>query len=204
MRMKRILIFVLLLQSLTIYSQNIDIRLLRHINIDRNEHLDGTFKLITNSVGPVSIGAPLIVFGTGLIEKDKTLQQKGMMMGASFVVASFFSISMKYAINRPRPFETYPDIQKMTSGGSPSFPSGHTSDAFSTATSLSLAFPKWYVIAPSFVYASAVGYSRMDLGVHYPSDVLAGAIVGAGSAFLCYKLQKWINHKKRNNIPVND
>jgi len=202
--MKRILIFILLLQSLTIYSQNIDIRLLRHINVDRNKHLDGTFKLITNSVGPVSIGAPLLVFGTGLLEKDKTLQQKGIVMGESFIVTSVISISMKYAVNRPRPFVTYPDIQKETAGGSSSFPSGHTSDAFSTATSLSIAFPKWYVIAPSYVYASAVGYSRMDLGVHYPSDVLAGAIVGAGSAYLCYKAQKWINHKKRNKIPVNN
>ena len=202
--MKRILIFILLLQSLTIYSQNIDIRLLRHINVDRNKHLDGTFKLITNSVGPVSIGAPLLLFGTGLLEKDKTLQQKGIVMGESFIVTSVISISMKYAINRPRPFVTYPDIEKVTSGGSSSFPSGHTSDAFSTATSLSIAFPKWYVIAPSYVYASAVGYSRMDLGVHYPSDVLAGAIVGAGSAYLCYKAQKWINHKKRNKIPINN
>ena len=202
--MKRILIFILLLQSLTIYSQNIDIRLLRHINVDRNKHLDGTFKLITNSVGPVSIGAPLLVFGTGLLEKDKTLQQKGIVMGESFIVTSVISISMKYAVNRPRPFVTYPDIEKVTSGGSSSFPSGHTSDAFSTATSLSIAFPKWYVIAPSYVYASAVGYSRMDLGVHYPSDVLAGAIVGAGSAYLCYKAQKWINHKKRNKIPINN
>ena len=79
---------------------------------------------------------------------------------------------LKFAINRKRPFVTYPDIEKIASAGSKSFPSGHTSDAFATATSLSLAFPKWYVITPSFVWACAVGYSRMDLGVHYPSDVL--------------------------------
>lgn len=198
--MKKILLFVLLLQSFTTYSQNLDIRILRHINVNRNERLDGTFTTITNSVSPVSIAAPLLVFGTGLIEKDKTIQQKGLVMGASFVTAAIISTGLKHAINRPRPFVTYPDIQKVASGGSPSFPSGHTSDAFSTATSLSLAFPKWYVIAPSYVYASAVGYSRMHLGVHYPSDVLAGAVIGAGSAYLCYKAQKWINHKKRNNL----
>lgn len=205
MRIKKTLLLLLLLQSLslTMYSQNADIRLLRQINIHRNEHLDGTFTTITNSVGPVSIGAPIIVFCTGLIEKDKTIQEKGMMMGASFFVATVISTSMKYAFNRPRPFETYPEIQKITGGGSPSFPSGHTSDAFATATSLSLAFPKWYVIAPSYVYASAVGYSRMDLGVHYPSDVLAGAIIGAGSAYLSYKAQKWINHKKQKKLQLN-
>jgi membrane-associated phospholipid phosphatase len=51
--------------------------------------------------------------------------------------------------------------------------------AFALATSLSLSYPKCYIIVPSFAWASSVGYSRMDLGVHYPSDVLAGAIVGA-------------------------
>jgi membrane-associated phospholipid phosphatase len=35
----------------------------------------------------------------------------------------------------------------------------------------------------------------MHLGVHYPSDVLAGAVVGAGSAFLSYKLNRWITGK---------
>ena len=194
--MKRILPLLLLLLSVTTYSQNLDIRILRQINEHRNTHLDGTFTTITNSVSPISIAAPILIFGTGLIEKDKTIQQKGLVMGASFLTATIISTSLKHAINRTRPFVTYPDIQKVTSGGSPSFPSGHTSDAFSTATSLSLAFPKWYVIAPSYMYASAVGYSRMHLGVHYPSDVLAGALVGAGSAFLCYKAQKWINHRK--------
>lgn len=200
--MKKILFLVLLLQSFTGYSQNLDIRILRQINEHRNVGLDGVFTGFTNSVSPVSIASPLLVIGVGLIEKDKTIQQKGWVMGASFLTATIISTGLKHAINRTRPFVTYPDIQKVAGGGSPSFPSGHTSDAFSTATSLSLAFPKWYIIAPSYLYASAVGYSRLHLGVHYPSDVLAGALIGAGSAYLCYKAQKWINHKKRNKLAV--
>ena len=200
--MKKILLFVMLFQALTSYSQNADIRILRQINLNRNERLDGAFTTITNSVSPISIAAPLLVLGTGLIGKDKTIRQKGLVMGASIVLAATISTTLKHTINRARPFETYPDIQKMASGGSPSFPSGHTSDAFSTATSLSLSFPKWYVIAPSYTYAAAVGYSRMHLGVHYPSDVLAGAAIGVGSAFLCYKAQKWINHNKRNRLSI--
>ena len=104
---------------------------------------------------------------------------------------------MKYIINRERPYITYPYLEKASDGGSPSFPSGHTEAAFATATSLSLAFPKWYVIAPSYIYAGSVGYSRMHLGVHYPSDVLAGALVGTTSSYFTYRANKWLKGKKK-------
>jgi len=201
--MKKLLLLVLLLQSLSIYSQNADIYILRKLNLERYEKLDGTFSTISVTARPFSIAAPILVYGIGLIEKDKVTRQKGLMMGASFLVATAFSTTLKYTITRPRPYMTYPDIQKISVGGSPSFPSGHTSDAFSNATSLSLAFPKWYVIVPSYAYASAVGYSRMHLGVHYPSDVIAGALIGSGSAFLCYKAQRWIRRKKHPRIKSN-
>ena len=179
------------------FCQNMDIDLLKDINTDRNKNLDGTFKFITNSTGPVSYGTPILVFGTGLLTNDSALKQKGIYMGVSILVASGISTVMKFSFNRERPYRTYPFIEKLTSGGSPSFPSGHTSDAFATATSLSIAFPKWYVIAPSYLWASGVGYSRMHLGVHYPSDVFVGALVGAGSSYLCFKLQHWLNKKRK-------
>ena len=87
-------------------------------------------------------------------------------------------------------------MKKMTSGGSPSFPSGHTSDAFSLATALSIVYPKWYVVVPAYAWAVTVGYSRMALGVHYPGDVLAGALIGAGSAYLCFRGQLWLQKKQ--------
>lgn len=198
--MKKITAYILLLlYSASCFSQNADIDLLKEINLNRNKSLDPTFRFITNTATPVSIATPVIVFSVGLIKKDSTLKNKGIYLGETFLVAAFISTALKYSVNRDRPFVTYPFIEKATSGGSPSFPSGHTSAAFATATSLSIAFPKWYVIAPSFLWAGAVGYSRMDLGVHYPSDVLAGAIVGSGSAFLTYELNKWINKKRRQH-----
>lgn len=199
--MKRFfLIISTLIVSFNAFSQNVDIDILKNINLNRNKNLDPTFRFITNSAAPISIAFPVIIFSVGAIQKDSSLKRKGLYIGESILVATFISTALKYGVNRTRPFVTYPYLEKETSGGSPSFPSGHTSDAFATATSLSIAFPKWYVIAPSFLWASAVGYSRMDLGVHYPSDVVAGAVVGAGSAYLCYKVNKWLFKKRQNQM----
>ena len=180
-----------------IFAQNDDIDLLKSINVDRNQSLDGTFKFISNSLEPLAVAAPVSVLAAGFIKNDKNLKIKGLEMTASLVATTIITLSLKKIINRDRPYITYPFIQNQIVENDPSFPSGHTSVAFSTAMSLSLQFPKWYVIAPSFLWASSVGYSRMHLGVHYPSDVLAGAVIGAGSAFLCHKLNKWIQKKPR-------
>ncbi len=197
--MKALRLYCLL--TLTIFSsataQNADIRLLRDINLDRNTHLDGFFKGITDTTVPVAFGIPVVVMGVGLLKKDAPTRRKAIVIGSSLVASSAITLVMKKAINRPRPFVTYPDIQKLTDGGSASFPSGHTSIAFAAATSLSLEYPKWYVIAPSYLWAGTVGYSRMHLGVHYPSDVLAGAVVGAGTSFVTYKVNRWLQGRKK-------
>ena len=193
--MKKYLVLLFLFPFISIYSQNIDIDLLRDINLNRNKHLDGVFMGITNSASPLAYGVPALLLTYGFLEKDSLTKQKAIYIGTTVFKATIINVALKYTFNRTRPFDTYPFIEKVTNGGSPSFPSGHTSDAFSLATSVSLAYRKWYIVVPSFVWASAVGYSRLAFGVHYPSDVLMGAIVGSGTAFLFYKCQKWI-HKK--------
>ncbi|MDI5897036.1 phosphatase PAP2 family protein [Flavobacterium yafengii] len=191
----RINLIVLLFCMTFVNAQNSDINILRDININRNKNLDPTFKLVTNSAVPISVATPIIIYSVALIKKDSTIKKQAIFIGEVFLVNAFITTALKHTIKRDRPFETYPDIDQAASSLGKSFPSGHTSLAFATATSLSMAYPKWYVIAPSFVWAGAVGYSRMHLGVHYPTDVFAGAIIGSGSAYLSYKVNKWINKK---------
>jgi membrane-associated phospholipid phosphatase len=196
--MKHFFISVLLVFiSTSLISQNTDIDILKSINLHRNKNLDKTFVAISNTTAPISIAIPVGIITAGLIKHDSITTNKGICIAASMLVATSVSVGLKYSINRPRPYVTYSYIEKVSDAGSPSFPSGHTSDAFATATAVSLAYPKWYVIAPSYLWACSVGYSRMDLGVHYPSDVLAGAIIGAGSSYLCYKANRWL-HRKRH------
>lgn len=177
-------------------AQNSDIDLLKRINDNRNSDFDPLMKGVTNSALPISIGTPIVIYAVGLIENDRTTKKKAVFIAETFAASAFISLALKSITKRERPYITYPEIDNVTDESSYSFPSAHTSSAFATATSLSMAYPKWYVIAPSFLWAGAVGYSRMYLGVHYPTDVLAGAIIGSGSAFLCYKLNKWINKKR--------
>ena len=193
---KVLLLFILFFCFFISNAQNSDIDLLKKINLNRNTGIESPMLGITNSAIPVSIGTPIVIYAVGLIEKDSITKKKAIFIGESLAATVFVSIAMKSIIKRDRPYVTYPEIENVTVEDSYSFPSAHTSVAFSTATSLSMAYPKWYVIAPTFLWAGAVGYSRMYLGVHYPTDVLAGAIVGSGSAFLCYKLNKWINKRR--------
>ena len=188
-----------LMSFFVVSAQNIDIDILTKINVNRNSAFDPTFKLITNTAVPLSITTPVVMYSIGLIQKDSVIKQKALFIGETFLASAFVTIASKSIIKRDRPYVTHPSIQPLSVEGSYSMPSGHTSSAFATATSLSLAFPKWYVVVPSFVWASSVGYSRMHLGVHYPSDVLVGALVGSGSAFLTQKANQWLNKKREKN-----
>ena len=192
--MKYILGILLFVSSLA-HSQNADINLLKKINVNRNVKLDNTFKCFTYSMTPVTIAEPVALFAMWMVKKDSLSKANFLTAGFSLGYAAVVTVGMKYTFDRDRPFVTYPFIQKQVEAGSPSFPSGHTSSAFAVATSLSLCFPKWYVIAPSYLWACGVGYSRMHLGVHYPSDVLIGALIGTASAFLGFKTQQWLSKK---------
>lgn len=194
----RLFLFILFaaLQA-PVFAQNADINLLKPINKNETTFKNKYLELNASSVTAVSIAAPVGVAVAGFITHDKKLKRDALFMGASFLFSSIVTQSAKRIADRPRPFEKYSFIIKRDDeSGGMSFPSGHTSSAFCVATDLSLRFPKWYVIAPSYLFASSVGWARMYQGVHYPSDVLAGALVGAGSAWLGWKAEKWLAGRK--------
>ena len=129
----------------------------------------------------------------GWASDNRQLQQVATASGISLLMAFGITEGLKHSVRRPRPYLAYPDdLEALHPVRGYSFPSGHTSLTFAVATSLSLSCPKWYVIAPSMLWATGVGFSRLYLGVHNPSDVLVGAVVGAGSALLAHYITRRI------------
>ena len=183
------------------FSQSLDVSILNSINQNVSTSKNNYFKLMSQSVTVLNLAAPLSVFTAGCIRHDKQMKRDAAYMMGGFVFSSVLTQGLKRIIKRDRPYVTHPNVLKSDAGGGYSFPSGHTSAAFCTVTSLSLLYPKWYVVAPAYLYACSVGYARVYEGVHYPSDVLAGAIVGAGSALLAYKIEKW-RAKKSKTLTV--
>ena len=199
--MRKFTTFILLWSTFSVLStqlsaQNADINILRSINSNTSTIVFSRF--ISNTTTEVSFGIPVIMGGVALITNDDEMLKNALYIGVSIGVGGVITQAMKYSINRPRPFVTYPNIHAYEGETDLSFPSGHTSLAFSAATALCLKYPKWYVIVPSSLWACSVGYSRMNLGMHYPSDVLAGAIVGAGSAYVTYLVNDWFWKKQQN------
>ncbi len=177
-------------------AQNADIDLLRKIYDPTPLKSDKFFLNTGKTVTPISIATPLSYFlFIPFTEKDKRVKdrlmfQHGVTSSFCIVGSGLISYGLKYAIQRDRPYDTYTDIIAKDDPHTSSFPSGHTTFAFATATSVALIERKWYYTVPLYLWAGTVAYSRMHLGVHYPGDVLAGALIGTGTSFFMYYLCK--------------
>jgi membrane-associated phospholipid phosphatase len=163
--------------------QRLDEHILEQLAAGRTDGQTRFWRFVSNANNYVNAGIPLGVLADGFIRNDAQTKRNGAYMAVSTVSTYLLNLAIKQLVKRPRPFLTHSHLVPVYRPGEYSFPSGHTSSAFSVVTSLSRSYPKWYVIAPSFLWAAGVGYSRMYLGVHYPTDVTGGALLGAGTAF---------------------
>jgi undecaprenyl-diphosphatase len=115
--------------------------------------------------------------------------------GFAFIVAASATVGLTDAsshyiikewIGRLRPCHVLPDlINTVNCSNSFSFPSNHAGNTFAAATLISLCFRNTTLLA--FTYALLVCYSRVYLKVHYPFDVLAGALYGSVMGYLGYR-----------------
>ncbi|WP_148668201.1 bifunctional phosphatase PAP2/diacylglycerol kinase family protein, partial [Streptomyces sp. WAC05950] len=118
--------------------------------------------------------------------------RKAALRGAASLALASTTINTvgKWSVRRPRPLlEGVPAVRQLAvQPQTTSFPSGHSASAFAFAAGVALASPGWgAVLAP---VAASVAFSRVYTGVHYPSDVAAGAALGVGAAFVVRRLAR--------------
>ena len=176
--------------------QNWEVDLLKDIN--PNPPTSKIWKGFSSTAEPVSASIPIALFAVGLLNNNRTLKEQSVEVLGGLALTTVLTEGLKVIVNRQRPYEKYADIYPYQYENGKSFPSGHAAVAFSTATSLAMLYKKWYITAPAYLWSTGVAYSRLYLGQHYPSDVLASAIVGSCSAFLSHKVNLWLRNKKQH------
>lgn len=108
------------------------------------------------------------------------------------------NVALKNIVARIRPYEVINGLILLVEKQSDfSFPSGHSCASFAAAMVYYKMLPKKYGVS-AVVLASLIAFSRLYVGVHYPSDVIAGILVGIFSAWFACKLVKKLEDKKKN------
>ncbi len=175
---------------------NFDLRIFEWVQtFNSNAILTPILKIITT----LGEGGIIFIVMALILMVTKKYRKAGFAMLIALVVMVICNnVVLKEMFARPRPFNLtydwwnevykYPEIVSRPSSWS--FPSGHTSSAFAAAVAV-----LWYdrkIGIPTFVFAAIMGFSRIYVEVHYPTDVIAGAIVGIIYAFIGILIVKLI------------
>jgi undecaprenyl-diphosphatase len=140
------------------------------------------------------VGASLAVFAAVLVvllllvpgARRELARRAGVAAAASLALALLVTHLLAGVVDRPRPFVAHPGTIHafLAHAADPGFPSEHSAAAFAIATAVALRVRSWGAIL--FALAALLAAGRVFLGLHYPSDVLAGAVIGAATAGLLW------------------
>jgi undecaprenyl-diphosphatase len=196
-----------------------DMQLFLFLNGQHNSFLDVVMYWVTDKL----FWIPLYILIVSWLFRKYGLPAAWIMLTIGFSVGLADQIAsgmMKPYFGRLRPCYD-PAISNLVyvlrgCGGRYSFASSHASTAFALAMSMWLHVRHLYKsVVYLFIWASAVSYSRVYVGVHYPADLVVGALVGILSAWICYTIFKFIllrlkytmaeiRHEKEEEMAASD
>mgnify|MGYP001030013879 CR=1 FL=1 len=135
-----------------------------------------------------------LCLGLLLIPKTRRAGAAGLL--ALLCSLLLTNVLIKHLAQRTRPWLIFDALVPLVYEGDPnSFPSGHTSAAFAAAIAWFHTLPKRWMRLAGLAMAALMGLSRLYVGVHFPSDVLCGALVGTLCGFLGWKLLIYIEKR---------
>lgn len=166
--------------------KKIDVQLFQFGNISvSNKFFNSIMPVITHKNFLIVCAILYLVYAASKVKKKKKIVCTAILAIALSDVVS--ARLLKPFFHRSRPCHTLTNvIQRVDVARSYSFPSSHAANSFSFAAAVSF----FYVSGTYFIvsFAAIVAFSRVYVGVHYPADVLFGAIVGVLCAYIVYRL----------------
>ena len=154
-----------------------------------NKHLhNALFDKMMPYITEMGNGGFVVIIGILLcFFKDKKIKLTGILMIAGATICFYLSSILKDIFARPRPFISLQGIIPLVKEKSHSFPSAHSMIAFMSAYLLSHRFKKYALF---YLLALLVAFTRVYIGVHYPMDVAAGALLGVLLGFIFTKVSE--------------
>lgn len=145
--------------------------------------------LVSGFTGLGDAGALFIILAVILLLFRTTRRAGGTALTAMTFGLIVTNLTIKPLVSRARPWVAMENFAVLVTSSDPnSFPSGHTCAAFAFAVALCMTQPQRWAKGAALALAALMGFSRLYVGVHFPSDVLAGAVIGS----LCGLLAGWM------------
>lgn len=155
------------------------------------------------ALNPVMVGITLLGSGGAvwiaillILLLRKNTRRYGITGVVSLAAATAIYFVLNRIVRRTRPFLAVKGLAML--GSKPlnySFPSGHTTSAFAVAVIVFLCLPRKFGI-PALILAALIAFSRLYIGVHYPTDVLAGFLIGTITAVVVRAFMMRMFHRR--------
>ncbi len=163
---------------------NLDLQLFYLLNgmAGQSAALDGVIVFIASYLPYLVVTAFVVLVASSQYARQEKWELL-LVAGAASVIARLgLTELIRFFYNRPRPFTALPDVHQLLTDSAWSFPSGHATFFFALGTAIYLYNKQWGI---GFLLAAAcITVGRVIAGVHYPSDIIGGAILGALTALI--------------------